>query len=118
MIRIPTSGMPEEREKAVVTDVIRDQNCFYSYVAFLLGDDHVLSALEGLDRQMGSEPGKSGRSVRLPALYEKMLRTAASDPEKLREVGELIRTVGADGVIPEEFAQMYGVFREAVGLDD
>ena len=47
-----------------------------------------------------------------------MLRTAVSDPAKLREVGELIRTVGEDGVIPEEFAQMYEVFREAVGLDD
>ena len=118
VIRIPTTGMPEEREKAVVNDVIRDKNCFYQYVAFLLGDDHVLSAMEGMDVQMGRESHHENHGVKLPALYEKMLRTAVSDPAKLREVGELIRTVGEDGVIPEEFAQMYEVFREAVGLDD
>lgn len=118
VIRIPTTGMPEEREKAVVNDVIRDKNCFYQYVAFLLGDDHVLSAMEGMDVQMGRESHHANHGVKLPALYEKMLRTAVSDPAKLREVGELIRTVGEDGVIPEEFAQMYEVFREAVGLDD
>lgn len=118
VIRIPTIGMPEDREKAVVNDVIRDKNCFYQYVAFLLGDDHVLSAMEGMDVQMGRESHHANHGVKLPALYEKMLRTAVSDSSKLREVGELIRTVGEDGVIPEEFAQMYEVFREAVGLDD
>ena len=118
VIRIPTIGMPEDREKAVVNDVIRDKNCFYQYVAFLLGDDHVLSAMEGMDVQMGRSSHHANHGVKLPALYEKMLRTAVSDPAKLREVGELIRTVGEDGVIPEEFAQMYEVFREAVGLDD
>ena len=118
VIRIPTTGMPEEREKAVVNDVIRDKNCFYQYVAFLLGDDHVLSAMEGMDVQMGRASHHANHGVKLPALYEKMLKTAVSDPSKLREVGELIRTVGEDGVIPEEFTQMYEVFREAVGLDD
>ena len=118
VIRIPTTGMPEEREKAVVNDVIRDKNCFYQYVAFLLGDDHVLSAMEGMDVQMGRSSHHANHGVKLPALYEKMLGTAVSDPAKLREVGELIRTVGEDGVIPEEFAQMYEIFREAVGLDD
>ena len=118
VIRITTIGMPEEREKAVVNDVIRDKNCFYQYVAFLLGDDHVLSAMEGMDVQMGRSSHHANHGVKLPALYEKMLGTAVSDPAKLREVGELIRTVGEDGVIPEEFAQMYEIFREAVGLDD
>ena len=118
VIRIPTTGMPEDREKAVVNDVIRDKNCFYQYVAFLLGDDHVLSAMEGMDVQMERASHHANHGVKLPALYEKMLRTAVSDPAKLREVGALIRTVGEDGVIPKEFAQMYEVFREAVGLDD
>ena len=68
--------------------------------------------------QMGRASHHANHGVKLPALYEKMLRTAVSDPAKLREVGALIRTVGEDGVIPEEFAQMYEVFREAVGLDD
>lgn len=118
VIRIHTTGMPEDREKAVVNDVIRDKNCFYQYVAFLLGNDHVRSAMEGMDVQMGRESHHANHGVKLPVLYEKMLRTAVSDPAKLQEVGALIRTVGEDGVIPEEFAQMYEVFREAVGLDD
>lgn len=118
VIRIPTDGMPNEREKAVVTDVVRDKDCFYRYIAFLLGDDHVLSAVEGSQLQTGNEQGNANHYIGLPALYEKMLKTAASNPAKLREIGDLIRIVGNDGVVPEQFAQLYDVFREAVGLDD
>ena len=117
VIRIPTDGMPDGREKAVVTDVVRDKDCFYRYIAFLLGDDHVLSAVEGSQLQMGNEQGNANHYIGLHALYEKMLKTAASNPAKLREIGDLIRIVGKDGVVPEQFAQLYDVFREAVGLD-
>ncbi|MEE1243580.1 MAG: DUF6361 family protein, partial [Frisingicoccus sp.] len=32
--------------KAVVSNVVKDKECFYRYIAFLLGDNYVLSALE------------------------------------------------------------------------
>ena len=43
---IPTDGLPDDREKQVVSSVVNDRDCFYRYIAFLLGDDSILSMLE------------------------------------------------------------------------
>lgn len=117
VIIIPTEGMPESREKAVVSNVVRDRSCFYRYIAFLLGDDYILSALEsntgGNDK--GNSTGSS-HSGQIPALYEKMLRTAASAPERFNEIDYLIKAVSSDGIIPEGFERLYETFKKAVKL--
>ena len=46
VIMIPTENMPDDREKAVVSSVVNDKSCFYRYIAFLLGDNCIISALE------------------------------------------------------------------------
>ena len=43
---IPTDGLPDDREKQVISSVVNDRDCFYRYIAFLLGDDSILSMLE------------------------------------------------------------------------
>ena len=115
---IPTTGMPEDREKAIVSGVINDKHCFYQYIAFLLGDDHMLSSLESMD--LSKDGGSKSRTAgyQLPPLYEKMLQTAATNPAKLKEIDYLLKTVSADGVIPEHFEKLYDTFRKVVKLDD
>ena len=115
---IPTTGMPEDREKAIISGVINDKHCFYQYIAFLLGDDHVLSSLESMEVKAPGAAGATTQSYRLPALYEKMLQTAATNPQKLKEIDYLLKAVSDDGVIPEHFEQMYQTFRKVVKLDD
>ncbi len=115
---IPTSGLPEDREKAVVSSVVSNRDCFYRYVAFLLGDDMVLGALEA-DAVSGAEAGaQNRRSYKIPALYEKMLRTAASNPQKFRGIEYLMKTIDEDGIIPEEFKKLYDTFRKAVNIHE
>ena len=118
IIVIPTTGMPEDREKAIVSGVISDKHCFYQYIAFLLGDDHMLSSLESMD--LSKDGGSKSRTAgyQLPPLYEKMLQTAADNPAKLKEIDYLLKTVSADGVIPEHFEKLYDAFRKVVKLDD
>lgn len=118
VLMIPTTGMPENREKAVISGVINDKHCFYQYIAFLLGDDHVLSSLESIEVKTPGANGTTAKSYRLPALYEKMLQTAATNPQKLKEIDYLLKAVSDDGVIPEHFEQMYQTFRKVVKLDD
>ena len=55
-------------------------------------------------------------SVQIPALYEKMLQTAATAPERFKEIDYLIKAISADGVIPEQFEELYNVFKKAVKL--
>ena len=118
VLMIPTTGMPEDREKAIISGVINDKHCFYQYIAFLLGDDHMLSSLESMETKAPGAAGTTTQSYRLPALYEKMLQTAATNPQKLKEIDYLLKAVSDDGVIPEHFEQMYQTFRKVVKLDD
>lgn len=115
---IPTSGLPEDQEKAVVSSVVSNRDCFYRYVAFLLGDDMVLGALEA-DTVFGAETGvQNRRPYKIPALYEKMLKTAATNPQKFRGIEYLIKTIDEDGIIPEEFKKLFDTFRKAVKMDE
>lgn len=111
---IPTEGMPEGREKAVVSSVVSNRDCFYRYIAFLLGDDSILSILEA-NNAAGEGGGTMGRQAyHVPALYEKMLQTAAVNPEKFKGIEYLIKTISGDGVIPDDFKKLYETFKKAV----
>lgn len=117
VIMIPTEGMPEEREKEIVSSVVNDKACFYRYIAFLLGDSFVLSTLES--EGTGEEAGRmvhAKKNIQIPGLYEKMLQTAATAPERFKEIDYLIKAVSKDGVIPEYFEELYNIFRKAVKL--
>lgn len=116
VIVIPTEGMPEDREKAVVSSIVEDKECFYRYIAFLLGDSYVLSALETANSAEIMGKRNTHNSVQIPALYEKMLQTAATAPERFKEIDYLIKAISADGVIPEQFEELYNVFKKAVKL--
>ena len=116
VLKVPTEGMPEDREKAVVSAVVNDKACFYRYIAFLLGDSFVLSALENdAQGRTGNSNHLSG-TAGLPALYEKMLKTTATAPERFKEIDYLIQAVSKDGVVPEYFEELYNTFRKAVKL--
>ena len=108
LIKIPISGMPENRQNEVISSIIDDETAFVKYVAFLLGDDYVL---------IPSNPGHNGNSndpkgigQLKPELYEKMLRAAQSNPKKLENVGFLIKNLSNDDVIPKGFKEFYEAF--------
>ena len=113
IMKIQTKNIPQSREKAIVANIIKDEDSFYRYIAYLLGDDSILSLLEA-----GIQSGKGGsgpwKTVQKPALYERMLRAAVNAPEKLEGIDYLLKTVDDKGVIPEKFKILYETFRKAV----
>ena len=114
---IRTEGLPEDREKAVVSSVISNRECFYRYIAFLLGDDAVLSAIEADNLKMAGKPITRKQSLQIPALYEKMLQTAATNPDKFRGIEYLMKAISEDGIIPEDFKKLYETFRKVVKIN-
>lgn len=54
------------------------------------------------------------QSYHIPALYEKMLQTAAVNPERFKGIEYLMRTISEDGIIPEDFKKLYETFKKAV----
>lgn len=117
VIIIPTENMPDDREKAVISSVVNDRDCFYRYIAFLLGDNYILSALETAQKDgVQVHHGMSSHQAQMPALYEKMLQTAATFPERFKEIDYLIKAISNDGVVPEYFEELYNTFKKAVKL--
>ena len=111
---IPTEGMPEDREKQVISSVVSNRDCFYRYIAFLLGDDAILTVLETNAAEGNSHGSMARQSYHIPALYEKMLQTAAVNPERFKGIEYLMRTISEDGIIPEDFKKLYETFKKAV----
>jgi hypothetical protein len=116
MMLIPTE-MPIGRDDMVVRSILKDKRAFVDYLAFILGDDYVLSALE-MDSVTTSERDKDLRSNEsgLPAIYEKMLKVAYNEPERLKEIRQIIDRIADSEIIPDEFIQMYDTFTKTLKL--
>lgn len=113
VIKIKTDGIPADRDKEIFRSIIKDSNTFLKYVAFLLADDFLLSALENLEQE-GLGSGKWDMDIGdYPALYENMLQTAARSPEKLEDVEDIINIIESDNIIPTEFQHLYQTFIHA-----
>jgi hypothetical protein len=83
-----------------------------------LGDDALISMLEIMQADSTGKNAVSHGFEITPALYEKMLKTAAHEPEKLKGIDYLIGMINEEDVIPEEFIKLYDTVKKAVGLDD
>lgn len=116
MILIPTE-MPSDRDDMVVRSILKDKRAFVDYLAFILGDDYVLSALE-MEASAASDRDVDRRSVEdgLPAIYEKMLKTAYTEPERLKEIRLVMDRISDTEVIPDEFVRMYETFAKTLKL--
>ena len=87
------------------------------YLAFILGDDYVLSVLE-MEAAAGTdkESDKHTADAALPAIYEKMLKTTYSEPERLKEIRVVMDKIADSEIIPEEFVQLYNTFAKTLKL--
>jgi hypothetical protein len=113
IIKIKTTGIPEERDKAVFRSIIRDEDIFMKYVAFLLSDNLLLSSLEQMDAERLVNGTSNVSWLQAPVLYENMLKTVARDPERLKEIERVIKLIDDQEIIPEDFNELYQIFSQA-----
>lgn len=110
VIKVKCEGMPVTRDNEVISSIISDETSFIKYVAFLLGDDYILNAIEN------ENIGKSSKNFnfQLPELYEKMLKAARYSPEKFKEIEFLINSLSEEDIIPEGFEELYNTFIKVI----
>ena len=111
-IAIIFSNTASTVEKAA--NVIKTKNQFIEYVAFILGDDYVQSFLE--NKKSSGKFGEWEQNSAMPAVYEKMLKTSVSDPERLGEIQYITKAIEEEEIIPPEFREMYEVFCNTFGI--
>jgi len=112
MLKIQTTGIPDNRDSAVFSEVVRDKNAFLTYIAFLLSDDYLAAFLENMKKGKGDFCFLN-MNFDAPILYERMLKAAANDKDSLREIREIISLTN-DNIIPQDFLKLYEQFEKVV----
>ena len=113
IIMIPTIGFPDNRENIVVNSVVGDKVSFIEYISLVLGDDYILSMIEGKQIR---ESGIYNKGGIMPAIYEKMLKVAVIEPEKIKDIGYVLKMVDDSEIIPDEFRSLYETFCSTLKL--
>lgn len=120
VLNVPVTGVPEERNSAILQTVISNQEGFLRYLLLLLGDDKV----SGLDPGSGSGFAKwfarlaDGEDI---PLLEELTRTYSRHPERLSEISGLVRDLSQgsqNAIVPEDFLNLWTVFESAIGGRD
>ena len=84
------------------------------YISFLLGDDYLMSFIEDSRGKEDEYKYLTSSSIDTPVLYEKMLKVAATNPEKLREIKKVMEMISDKNIIPDDFIDLYNIFEKAV----
>ncbi len=115
--KIPTKNIPKERDDAIFKDIIKGKNGFLAYMLFLLSDDYAAASMEMGEFQkiLDMADGKSGYKIS-PAIYEKLLRTAAFEPKKLDAVVDVMKRLDKESV-DDNFRQIVSMFKQAAALN-
>lgn len=114
VIMIPTKGIPDDRNDEIFKSIVDTEEKFYNYVSFMLCDDPEEFAMEL--RQAAQTIGNNTSHVAngMPVrIYEQILRIAASNPERLTQLDDVIRIV-KDKKYVAEFKQLYDTFRPLI----
>lgn len=114
VIKIPTSGLPDDRDDHIFRSLIDSRDKFLDYVELMITDrpQELAGMMVAESYSSASLPQQSRRS---PAIYESLLRVAASEPQRLNDLNKLVDRLDAS-VVPESFAQMCAAFRKCVKL--
>ncbi len=117
VLDLPVKGMPEGRTAALMAKMIDNSDRFLKYLAMLLADDPLLPGLDrwgrgphgGAGNGAGSSPWDSA------ILLENLVRAFSRNPQRLDRIDVLLKDLrkggAAPGVIPAEFAEIWGAFR-------
>lgn len=122
VLKIPTRGMPEDRDDAIFKAIVDNRQGFFQYVAFLLGEDVSLTFAELIGNGQGAPISPKYMHTYKPVLFEKMLRAAAQNPERLYELRSVMEALADakderdEKIVPDEFADLFATFERAAGL--
>ncbi len=114
VIKIKTVGIPEERVSAIYKNIIRDQKTFFQYISYFISEDALLAYFVEFNKNGMGCFSLGGSSAREAVLYEKMLKAAARNPDKIRDVEKIVEIIDDPAIIPEIFMDVYGKFVGAV----
>jgi len=115
VVKIPTTGIPlEERNKAIYSNVIGSKSGFLAYVSFLLSDDYTQAGMEQHELlNMLNHADQNRKAEVAGALYERLLWTAAYQPERFESVQNVMQHIEPE-LVDESFKKLVELFQQAI----
>ncbi len=119
VLNLPVVGMPEDRDKRIVQDIISDSGRFLRYLMLILSGEEILG--EDPVPPTGAVPGNGSTSsheveATMP-LLEELIRAFSRYPDKIdriaRLVGDIRQSSDPDKLLPSGFLQIWDVLMAA-----
>lgn len=113
-IRIITKGIPEDRDDHIFRSLIDTRDKFLNYVEMIITDrPQELTAMMMQNLESDAFGSITPPTRRTNTLYESLLRIAATNPERLEDIEELVRRLDTK-VVPDSFRQMSEMFKRSI----
>ena len=114
---VPVTGMPSERDKRILHDIIGNRQQFLRYLLFILaGDDLPIPRQDISVSGDGSGPVSDGRLRGIP-LLEELLRAFSRRPDKIDRIDHFVKGLLEAGqeeeLLPEGFLDVWRVILAA-----
>lgn len=114
VIKIPTKGIPEDRDNRIYSSIIDTREKFLNYIEMMITDRPLEQAALVASFGEGGRVGGNGvDNSRYVSLYESLLRIVAVNPEKLEDIQDLVDHLDSR-VIPPSFRQMAEMFKNSL----
>lgn len=98
IVKIPTKGIPEDRNDVLFNQILKDKPGFFAYLLFLLsgGQSEVVFQQEDFRRLLSN--GRDSKTMRslTPSLYEQLLRAAAESTDTIINISDVVNKVDPD----------------------
>ncbi len=98
IIKIPTDGIPAERDDVLFNSILQDKAGFFAYLLFLLsgGQSEAYFQQEDFRRLLSRKDNDRVLQTLAPSLYERLLRAAAEGGDKIQSVADIAERVAPD----------------------
>lgn len=122
-LNLPVTGMPEERNRAILRSVVKNRQGFLRYLLLLLAGLGDGADVGSVARAFSAKSAKQAQSAfdDVP-LLEELVRAFSRDPKRIKKISRLIDDIRKDGeaadILPEGFNEFWEVFRQAVATHD
>ena len=117
IIKIPISGIPEDRDDYAISSIIENTDGFIKYLSLILEDDSIISSFEAALIDKKNQGSGVGNSIIFAGLYERFLKMVASDSSKTKilKIENLLSSIKKEDIIPEGFTDFFTTFKHAIG---
>lgn len=116
---IPTEGIPDNRDKKIVTEIISSKKKLAEYIAFVLGESSYSQEgdddIDDGDSDVDDSNSLAGENFITP-IYERMLKASYVTPEKIRDIEYVIRLIDDERIVTPEFKELYNTFKSVLGI--